>query len=69
MALISFQAQLTSLAQVHGRHTELISVYIPTNRKKSDVIAYLRNEITESANIRDKINRKAVLGSIQHLLE
>ncbi|MFW9898191.1 MAG: peptide chain release factor aRF-1 [Candidatus Thorarchaeota archaeon] len=51
-----------------GFHTELISLYIPHDRKLSDVTNYLKNEISESQNIKSKLTRKNVLDSISTLL-
>ncbi len=51
-----------------GFHTELISLYIPHNRKLSDVTNYLKNEVSESQNIKSKLTRKNVLDGISTLL-
>jgi peptide chain release factor subunit 1 len=51
-----------------GFHTELISVYIPHDRKISDVTNYLKNEVSESQNIKSKLTRKNVLDGISVLL-
>jgi len=59
---------LEDLKSKKGFHTELISLYIPHNRKISDVTNYLKNEISESQNIKSKLTRKNVLDSIAILL-
>ena len=51
-----------------GFHTELISLYIPHDRKLSDVTNYLKNEVSESQNIKSKLTRKNVLDGISILL-
>ena len=51
-----------------GFHTELISLYIPHDRKLSDVTNYLKNELSESQNIKSKLTRKNVLDGISILL-
>ena len=51
-----------------GFHTELISLYIPHDRKLSDVTNYLKNEVSESQNIKSKLTRKNVLDGISVLL-
>ncbi|MBY9006766.1 MAG: peptide chain release factor aRF-1 [Candidatus Lokiarchaeota archaeon] len=51
-----------------GFHTELISLYIPSTKKVSDVTNYLKNEISESQNIKSKLTRKNVLDSISTLI-
>ncbi|MHA1274299.1 MAG: hypothetical protein ACTSQS_12815, partial [Promethearchaeota archaeon] len=55
---------LEHLKNKKGFHTELISLYIPHDRKLSDVINYLNNETSESQNIKSKLTRKNVLDSI-----
>ncbi|MFX1376507.1 MAG: peptide chain release factor aRF-1 [Promethearchaeota archaeon] len=60
--------KIDELKQKKGFHTELISLYIPYDRKISDVTNYLKNEISESQNIKSKLTRKNVLDSINSLL-
>jgi peptide chain release factor subunit 1 len=52
-----------------GFHTELITLMIPPDRKIFDVTNYLKNEISESVNIKSKLTRKNVLDSINSLLQ
>jgi peptide chain release factor subunit 1 len=59
---------LENLSNKKGFHTELISLYIPLDRKISDVTNYLKNEISESQNIKSKLTRKNVLDGISSLL-
>jgi len=59
---------LDHLSSKKGFHTELISLYIPHDRKLSDVTNHLKNEISESQNIKSKLTRKNVLDSISTLL-
>ena len=59
---------LENLRNKKGFHTELISLYIPHDRKISDVTNYLKNEISESQNIKSKLTRKNVLDGISTLL-
>lgn len=59
---------LELLKSKKGFHTELISLYIPHDRKLSDVTNHLKNEISESQNIKSKLTRKNVLDSISTLL-
>ncbi|MFX1345389.1 MAG: peptide chain release factor aRF-1 [Promethearchaeota archaeon] len=60
--------KLDELKNKKGFHTELISLYIPHDKKISDVTNYLKNEISESQNIKSKLTRKNVLDSINSLL-
>ncbi|MFW9936569.1 MAG: peptide chain release factor aRF-1 [Candidatus Thorarchaeota archaeon] len=59
---------IEDLKSKKGFHTELISLYIPHDRKLSDVTNYLKNEVSESQNIKSKLTRKNVLDSIASLL-
>ncbi|MHA2392974.1 MAG: peptide chain release factor aRF-1 [Promethearchaeota archaeon] len=59
---------LQDLKKKKGFHTELISLYIPHDRKISDVTNHLKNEISESQNIKSKLTKKNVLDSISSLL-
>ena len=59
---------LENLSNKKGFHTELISLYIPHDRKLSDVTNYLKNEVSESQNIKSKLTRKNVLDGISSLL-
>ncbi|MFX1488004.1 MAG: peptide chain release factor aRF-1 [Promethearchaeota archaeon] len=59
---------LDDLRKKKGFHTELISLYIPYDRKISDVTNHLKNEISESQNIKSKLTRKNVTDSINSLL-
>ncbi len=59
---------LEELKSKKGFHTELISLYIPHDRKLSDVTNYLKNEVSESQNIKSKLTRKNVLDGISTLL-
>ena len=52
-----------------GFHTELITLLIPSKRKIHEVTSYLRNEISESSNIKSKLTRKNVIDSITALLQ
>ncbi len=59
---------LELLGSKKGFHTELVSLYIPHDRKISDVTNHLKSEISESQNIKSKLTRKNVLDSISSLL-
>ncbi len=59
---------IEDLKKKRGFHTELISLYIPADKKISDITNYLKNEVSESQNIKSKLTRKNVLDSISSLL-
>ena len=60
--------KLEELKQSKGRHTELISLYIPPNKQIYDVTAYLRNEYSQSQNIKSKTTMKNVLSAIESIM-
>jgi peptide chain release factor subunit 1 len=68
LSLYKTKKIIDDLKSKKGFHTELISVYIPHDRKVSDVTNHLKNEISESQNIKSKLTRKNVLDSINSLL-
>lgn len=63
-----FKRALEEIRELHGRGTELISVYVPPSKQISDVAAYLRGEYSQSSNIKSQSTRKAVMGAIQSIL-
>ncbi|UCC19127.1 MAG: peptide chain release factor aRF-1 [Promethearchaeota archaeon] len=68
LKLYRTKQKIDELKSKRGFHTELISLYIPHDKKISDVTNYLKNEISESQNIKSKLTRKNVLDSINSLL-
>lgn len=64
----NFRRALEEIRELHGRGTELISVYVPPNKQVSDAAAYLRGEYSQSSNIKSQSTRKAVMGAIQSIL-
>jgi len=67
-ARLEFKQKLEELRKYQGRGTELISLYIPPTRQISDVMAYLRNELSQSSNIKSKSTRKNVMGAIESIM-
>ncbi len=63
-----FKKALQELTDLKGRGTELISLYIPPDKQISDVVQYLREEYSTSANIKSKSTRKNVLGAIESIM-
>ena len=60
--------QLEELKACRGRHTELISLYVPPNKQIHDVTSYLRNEYSQSQNIKSKTTMKNVLSAIESIM-
>jgi peptide chain release factor subunit 1 len=63
-----FKRALEEIRNIHGRGTELVSVYVPPDKQISDVANYLRNEYSQSQNIKSKRTNKAVTGAIESIL-
>jgi peptide chain release factor subunit 1 len=63
-----FRRSLEEVSKLSGRGTELISLYVPPTRQVSDVAAYLRNEYSQSSNIKSASTRKNVQAAISSIL-
>ncbi len=63
-----FKKALEKISELKGRGTELISLYIPPDKQISDVAAYLREEMSESSNIKSKNTRKHVQSALKSIL-
>jgi len=60
--------RIEELKEAKGRHTELISLYVPPNKQIFDVNAYLKNEYSQSQNIKSKNTMKNVLSAIESIM-
>ena len=56
--LAVFKKKLKQLEKYRGRHTELISQYIPFGTDRSTVMNQLSEEINQSSNIKSPTTRK-----------
>ena len=63
-----FKRQLEDMRRRTGRGTELISLYIPPDKQVSDVVAQLRNEHGQAANIKSKSTRTNVQSALESVL-
>jgi len=59
---------IKELEAIRGRHTELVSVYIPTGYKIVDVIGQLKDEQGTAANIKSKTTRKNVMTALEKII-
>jgi peptide chain release factor subunit 1 len=64
----NLRRKIEELKAAKGKHTELISLYIPPNKQIFDVNAYLKNEFSQSQNIKSKTTRKNVLAAIESIM-
>lgn len=63
-----FKKAMQQIVGHRGRGTELISVYIPGTKQISDVMAYLRDEYSQSSNIKSKSTMKNVQSAIDSIM-
>ncbi|NLK25876.1 MAG: peptide chain release factor 1 [Euryarchaeota archaeon] len=63
-----FKRALEDIRDLQGRGTELVSVYVPPDKQISDVASYIRNEYSQSQNIKSKRTNKAVTGALESIL-
>ncbi len=68
LAKYEFKKALEDLEKYSGRATELISLYVPPNKQISDVVAYLRDEYSQSSNIKSKSTMKNVTSAIESIM-
>ena len=67
-AKYDFKKAMQEIVELKGRGTELISVYVPVGRQISDVQAYLRDEYSQSSNIKSKGTKKNVTSAIESIM-
>jgi peptide chain release factor subunit 1 len=56
------------LEDIRGRHTELVSVYIPSGYSITDVIGQLKDEQGTASNIKSKATRKNVMTALEKII-
>jgi len=66
--IYEFQRNLENIRHLKGKATELISLYVPPTKQVSDVVAYLRNEYSQSSNIKSKSTMKGVTSAIESIM-
>jgi peptide chain release factor subunit 1 len=59
---------LTKLKNFKGRHTELVSVYIPEGYDIIKIIHHLKEEQSTASNIKDKRTRENVKNSLERMI-
>lgn len=57
------------LDNFRGRHTELVSVYIPSGYNLNKVVEQIRNEQSTAQNIKSKTVRKNVMSALERILQ
>ena len=62
-----FLRGLEEIEKAVGRGTELVSLYIPPEKQISDVSGYVRNEYSQSSNIKSASTRKHVMSALESI--
>lgn len=60
---------IRALEAIRGRHTELVSVYIPADYDIQKIINHLAQEQGTASNIKDKTTRLHVIDSIEKMIQ
>jgi len=63
------QDLISELQQIHGAHTELVTVYVPAEFNLAKTIEQLRQEQSTAQNIKSKSVRKNVLSALEKILQ
>ncbi len=64
-----FAALVKELAAIRGRHTELVTVYVPADFQLNKVAEQLRSEQSTAENIKSKSTRKNVVSALEKILQ
>lgn len=59
---------VNQLKGIRGRHTELVSVYVPAGYDMIKIIQHLDQEKSTASNIKDKTNRKNVVDALERMI-
>ena len=60
---------IKELGELRGRHTELVSVYVPAGYNLTDIIGQLKDEQGTAANIKSKATRKNVMSALEKIIQ
>lgn len=60
---------IKELDAVRGRHTELVSVYVPAGYDMNAIINHLQQEQGTATNIKSKTNRDAVIAALEKMIQ
>lgn len=63
------KAIISELGKIKGRHTELVSVYIPAGFNLAKVVEQIRSEQSTAQNIKSKTVKKNVMGALEKILQ
>jgi len=63
------KAMIVELEKIRGRHTELVTVYIPAGFSLNKVVEQIRSEQSTAQNIKSKSVRKNVLSALERIMQ
>ncbi len=66
--LLKIKKIVKELEDVRGRHTELVTVYIPAGANLQETINMLRQEYSLAQNVKDKTVRKNVMAALDKII-
>src|SRR5712664_849673 len=69
VAQFKFKRTLEQLSKKEGRGTELISLYVPPDRKIHEVLGQLREELGTAVNIKSRTTRNNVQDGIERTMQ
>ncbi len=67
--IIRLRRLLKELKKKEGKGTELISLYIPSERQMSDILNVLKNEYSQAGNIKDRSTRHNVQEALTSIIQ
>ncbi len=67
--LLKLRKMLTELGAIRGRHTELVSVYVPSGHNLIETINQINQEKSTASNIKSKATRKNVLDALEKIVQ
>jgi len=67
--LLKLKRLVKQLGKIRGRHTELVTVYIPAGYSITDVATQLFQEKSTASNIKSKTTRKNVLTALEKIIQ
>ncbi len=68
-AIYKLRKLLDELEEIKGRHTELVSFYIPAGFNMQEAVNMLRQEQTLTENVKNKTVRNNVIGALEKILQ
>ena len=64
-----FKNKIKKLEKIKGRHTELISLYVPFGTDRGTVMSQLMQEVNQASNIKSPTTRKNVQAALRKIAE